>query len=135
MKVFLGGTWNNTTWRDELIPLLEKNSIEYFNPIVKDWTQDAQDEEKWQKEVECDVHLYVITKEMTGVFSIAEIIDSAHDEHKTTVMITVQEGFTESQLKSLQAVGNMVMDHGQHASWQKEQDVEQTLAALQMAVA
>jgi hypothetical protein len=134
MKVFLGGTCNNTTWRDELIPLLEENNIDYFNPVVKDWNQAAQDEEQWQKEVECDVHLYVITIEMAGVFSIAEIIDSAHEEHKTTIMVVAQEGFTDAQLKSLQAVANMVMDHGQHVSWQKEQNVEQTLTALRLAV-
>jgi hypothetical protein len=72
---------------------------------------------------------------MTGVFSIAEIIDSVHANYKDTLMVVVQEGFSDAQLKSLQALANMVMDHGQHASWQKEQDVEQTLAALQMAVA
>jgi len=30
-KVFLGGTCNESTWRDELIPMLE---IDYFNPVV-----------------------------------------------------------------------------------------------------
>lgn len=32
-KVFLSGTCNESTWRDELIKLLE---IDYFNPVVKD---------------------------------------------------------------------------------------------------
>ena len=31
-KVFLGGTCNNSTWRDELIPQLK---IDYFNPVVE----------------------------------------------------------------------------------------------------
>lgn len=31
-KVFLGGTCNDFTWRDKLIPFLEKQGIEYFNP-------------------------------------------------------------------------------------------------------
>ncbi len=34
-KVFLGGTCNESTWRDRLIKLLK---INYFNPVVKDWT-------------------------------------------------------------------------------------------------
>lgn len=34
MKVFLGGTCNESTWREKLIPMLK---IDYFNPVVKDW--------------------------------------------------------------------------------------------------
>jgi hypothetical protein len=35
-KVFLGGTCNESLWRDKLIKLLK---IEYFNPVVPDWTE------------------------------------------------------------------------------------------------
>ena len=41
MKIFLGGTCNESTWRDELIPNL---TIDYFNPVVKDWTPDCMKE-------------------------------------------------------------------------------------------
>ena len=37
-KVFLGGTCNGSTWREELIPILE---INYFNPVVSDWTPEV----------------------------------------------------------------------------------------------
>ena len=77
MKVFLGGTCNNSTWRNELIPSLEYNGIPYFNPVVEDWTPECQAEEYRQKEEKCAIHLYVITGEMIGVFSIAEAVDSA----------------------------------------------------------
>lgn len=36
-KVFLGGTCAETTWRDKIIDKLSEN-IEYFNPVVKNWT-------------------------------------------------------------------------------------------------
>lgn len=49
-KVFLGGTTNNSDWRDTLI---KKLKIEYFNPVVKDWNEDAQKEEIKQRK-ECD---------------------------------------------------------------------------------
>ena len=78
MRVFLGGTCANTTWRNELIPLLEKMGIDYFNPVVDDWTEDCQAIEDDEKSKKCNVHLYVITHEMMGVYSIAEAIDSAH---------------------------------------------------------
>ena len=42
VKVFLGGTCNNSTWRDTLIPLLK---IDYFNPVVDDWTPECQEQE------------------------------------------------------------------------------------------
>lgn len=77
-RVFLGGTCANTTWRDELIPYLEKYGIEYFNPVVEDWTPECQEIEEDEKNHKCNIHLYVITKEMMGTYSIAEAIHSAH---------------------------------------------------------
>ena len=52
-KVFLGGTCNNSTWRDRLIPMLD---VDYFNPVVKDWTPECQAEEIKQRET-CEVVL------------------------------------------------------------------------------
>jgi hypothetical protein len=75
---FLGGTCAETTWRQELIPLLEENGIEYFNPVVEDWTPECQQIEEDEKNNKCNVHLYVITPAMQGVYSIAEIVNSAH---------------------------------------------------------
>lgn len=46
MKVFLGGTCNDTTWRDELI---KKLKINYFNPVVDDWTK-RRIKESYKKE-------------------------------------------------------------------------------------
>lgn len=77
-RVFLGGTCANTTWRDELIPYLDKYGIDYFNPVVEDWTPECQEIEEDEKNHKCNIHLYVITKEMMGTYSIAEAIHSAH---------------------------------------------------------
>lgn len=112
MKIFLGGTCNGTTWRDELIPKLEAMNVDYFNPVVEDWTPECQDEENRQKEIECGVHFYCITSDMIGVFSIAEIIDSAHTEGIDTIFLLRPDGFSAAQLKSLKAVGAMVLDLG-----------------------
>ncbi len=111
MKVFLGGTCAETTWRDELWPHLRANGIDFFNPVVKDWTYDCQLEEYKQKE-ECDVHLYVITKEMVGVFSIAEVVDSVHQEDKKTILNIIIDGFDTPQTKSLYAVSELVTKRG-----------------------
>lgn len=110
-KVFLGGTWNETTWRDELIPML---NIDYFNPIVDDWTPECQDEELLQRKI-CDYVLYVITPKMTGVYSIAEVVDDSNKQpHKTILCILPTDGdlvFSKGQLKSLKMVENMVSDN------------------------
>ena len=115
MKIFLGGTCANTKWRDELIPYLIKLHINYFNPVVKDWTPECQAIEEDEKNNKCDCHLYVITKEMKGTYSIAEIINSAWQSiiYGTTVnkviFVILDEGTWEKhELKSFEATINMV---------------------------
>jgi hypothetical protein len=108
-KVFLGGTCAGTSWRDYLILSLGVSS---FNPVVKDWTPDCQAIEEYEKEMECDIHLYVITKKMTGVFSIAEVVDSANTKGKVTILHVIPEGFDEFQLRSLKAVVDLVKRTG-----------------------
>ena len=112
-KVFLGGTCNESTWRNELIPLLEEKGIEYYNPVVEDWTPECQQEEYRQKEI-CDVHLYLITKKMKGVFSIAEAVASCQDAGKLTLFVFANfDGeFDESERRSLDAVGNLIVKLG-----------------------
>lgn len=113
-KIFLGGTCNNSTWRNELIPILEKYHIQYFNPIVDDWTEECVKIENEEKDI-CDCHLYVITPKMTGVYSIAEVIESAHLSNKLTIFcyIKIDDNicFTEGQLRSLNNVGKLVIKH------------------------
>lgn len=117
-KVFLGGTCNNSEWREQLIRMLE---IDYFNPVVDDWNEEAYQEELRQREI-CDYCLYVITPKMTGVYSIAEVIDDSNKRPEKTIFCLItadySDGedkplfFTKSQLKSLQKVGRMVEKNG-----------------------
>lgn len=108
-KVFLGGTWAETIWREELIELIQ---VDYFNPVVKDWTPDCIAIENEEKRDKCNIHLYVITKEMQGVYSIAEVIDSVTYNNKLTILHILPEGFTDKALQSLEAVVGMVRDKG-----------------------
>lgn len=111
-KVFLGGTVNNSTWREQVMPHIE---IEMFNPVVDDWTEEMQKIEMDEKDNKCNIHLYVITSEMTGVFSIAEAMDSVHNKEKTTFFHVLPSGFSTSQLKSLKAVVDLIKLRGGHA--------------------
>jgi hypothetical protein len=114
LKVFLGGTCNGSTWRDELIPKLK---IDYFNPVVDDWTPECQAEEERQKNEECKIHLYVITQQLKGVFSIAEMIESAcNSEVVTVIYIQYEDGegcvFNKPMKMSLEATEKMAHKHG-----------------------
>lgn len=123
-KIFLGGTWNEANnWRQRLIPQLEELGIDYFNPIVDDWTPAWQDEENRQKKI-CDFVLYVFTKEMSGVYAIAEVTDDSNKRPKKTIFCYLEEGFEESQIKSLKATGNLVKANGAQVFTSLEETVE-----------
>ncbi len=112
-RVYLGGTCNKSEWRDQLIPMLK---IDYFNPVVDDWTPECQAEEIKQR-AKCDFLLYVITPRMTGVYSIVELVyDSCHNPAKTLFCIVPEDlgvaEFKEGQLKSLMMVSKMVLQCG-----------------------
>lgn len=110
-KVFLGGTCAETTWRDKIIDKLSEN-IEYFNPVVKNWTPADQKKEIDEKENKCNIHFYCITSEMKGVFSIAEVVDSVHNKNVRTILHIIPDGFDKGQLKSLEATVDLVNSRG-----------------------
>jgi hypothetical protein len=112
MKVFLGGTCNESTWRNRIISMLK---VENFNPVVEDWTLDCMAEEIRQRET-CDIILYVITPKMTGVYSVAEVVDDSNKRPYRTVFVRLRDDgdskFDEGQWRSLGAVAQMVEKNG-----------------------
>ncbi len=111
-KVFLGGTCNETTWRDELKSLLK---IDYFDPVVDDWNEKAQQEEVTQRR-KCDFVLYTITPKMTGVYSIAQAVDDSNKRPRKTIFCYLEKDgddlFDFGQLRSLKSVAHMVKQNG-----------------------
>lgn len=111
-KVFLGGTCNNSAWRNDLIKMLK---IDYFNPVVDDWTPECMEEEIKQRK-SCDYVLYVITPKMTGTYSIAEVVDDSNKRPVKTLFCFLceddEEKFTTAQIKSLAQVQKMVTENG-----------------------
>lgn len=112
-RVFLGGTCNGSTWRDTLIPQLTK--VDYFNPVVSNWTPECQAEEIRQRET-CDYCLYVISPKMTGIYSIAEVVDDSNKRPDKTLFLFLDKDedaiFTPHQLKSLRQTAKMVEKNG-----------------------
>ena len=111
-KVFLGGTCNGSAWRDELIKNLK---IDYYQPQTENWTPEMMEEEIRQRE-ECDFCLYVITPKMTGIYSVAEVVDDSNKRPGKTIFAFLPDdegkSFSEHQLKSLEQTGKMVKENG-----------------------
>ena len=95
-----------------MIALLE---IDYFNPVVSDWNEECYQQELRERK-ECDFCLYVVTPKMTGVYSIAEVIDDSNKRPEKTIFYFVVdddgETFSDGQVKSLMRVGQMVRNNG-----------------------
>lgn len=118
MKVFLGGTCNNSTWRQYFEQRL---TIDYFNPVVDDWNEECYLREL-QERADADFCLYVLTPLMVGVYSIAEVVDDSNKRPEKTVFCFLNDDivfgtgeqihFSVAQDKSLKAVGKMVERNG-----------------------
>lgn len=116
-KVFLGGTCAGPDYRNELIPLL---TCPFFNPVVKDWNEEAQAAEKQEKN-DCGVSLFVITPSAMGSFSIAEMTEDAISRRidRTVVCFlnTYQgQSVTPGVARSNTAIVDMLRSHGCHVA-------------------
>lgn len=89
-KVFLGGTCVlNSKWREKLIPMLDKTKINYFNPVVKVWNDEARKREIYEREND-DYVLYVISRPYS-TYSIAEATDDSNKRPKQTIVCILNE--------------------------------------------
>lgn len=68
--------------------LIIKNSpcgaVDTFNPVVDAWNETAQANEDWHKAND-DFCLYVLTLEMSGLYSIFEVADSSNKQPERTI--------------------------------------------------
>lgn len=108
MKVFLGGTCSGYKWRNDLIPLLK---CDYYNPIVKNWSESDRIREVHERET-ADYVLYVITSGIKGVYSIAEIIDDSNKRPEKTILCVLYDGIEKTMAHSMEAVVNLAKSNG-----------------------
>ena len=108
MKVFLGGTCSGYRWRDKLIPMLK---CDYYNPIVKNWSEQDRLREVHERET-CDYVVYVITSGMKGVYSIAEIIDDSNKRPEQTIVCVLKNGIDAQMSRSLDATLRLASSNG-----------------------
>ena len=113
-KVFLGGTCNGSTWREEMIRFLDEYGIDYFDPVVDDWNEEAKAREREEREG-CDFCLYCITPKMKGVYSIAEVVDDSNKRPDKTILVLKGEGvlgFDDDMWSSLESISDLLRRNG-----------------------
>jgi hypothetical protein len=102
---------------------MPKLKIPYYNPIVEQWTDEVQQREEEERE-KATISVYVITPKLKGFFSIAEVVYDSFDKDRKTFYCYLEEDdgikFEEFQIRSLQAIGNMVTRIG--GIWVKDLD-------------
>lgn len=108
MKVFLGGTCSGYNWRNDLIPMLK---CDYFNPIVKNWSEDDRLKEVRERQTS-DFVLYVITCGIKGLYSVAEVVDDSNKRPEKTILCVLRDGMNKQMSHSLKAVENLVKSNG-----------------------
>lgn len=112
MKVFLGGTVGKSKWRNYLIPRLE---VDYFNPVVENWDETAQEKEIKERQT-CDYVLYVLTPKMEGYYAIAEVTDDSYKRPDKTLFcfLTQDENdrFTKEQVHDFEKVRKKIIENG-----------------------
>lgn len=96
-KVFMGGTCNESTWREDFIKKFEARrdecklyNFKFFNPVVKDWDEEAQKKEDYEKRTS-DYWIFCITPKMTGIYSIVEVMIKLFNMPRRTIFCVLDE--------------------------------------------
>lgn len=108
-SVFLGGTCANSTWRTNLISLLNDN-VPYFDPQVADWTPADAEREDACKPV-AGINVFVITGDALGTYSGWEICEEAHRAPEKLVFAAVGE-LPENQVKGITKIKKALVAKG-----------------------
>ncbi len=115
LKVFLGGTCASSTWREELLKMLDPERVEAFNPVVPDWTPECQAVEDYHRATD-DICLYVITPEGEGFYSFVEVTDDSNKRPESTVLCLLTEAngkeFDKHNLKCAIKTAKLVANNG-----------------------
>ena len=122
-KIFLGGTCGDNEdqydWRKDLIRKLPEGYT-YFDPFLRPWETDQDwDEEQQKREIAenatSSIHIYIITSDVSGIYSFCEAVrDSIKFKYDTVIVgvIDYANKFTPQFKHSLQAFLRMCKEEG-----------------------
>jgi len=109
LSVFLGGTCGNSTWRNELIQMFNEK-VSYFNPVVKNWTEECQQIEDEHKKND-DIFLFVITPETDNNYSISEVTELAILRPESMILCVLDKVNNEEFTKHEKKAWNKIISH------------------------
>lgn len=115
-RIFLGGTCGNNNWREPFIESLVSYGVPrdlIFNPVVKDWTEEAQRREEEEK-VSALCHLYYVgDPKVPGLgmssYSLVELTMALYDRPDGTVVVFDLEGLNGTNPHNLKAMTQTLM--------------------------
>ena len=84
MRVIMLGTCSDSQWRDQLKGLVKNKDIDWFDPVVENWDPTDQLREFELRE-QSGLIINVITPLMSGIYSIAELIDDSNKFGKKVI--------------------------------------------------
>lgn len=106
--VFLGGTAANNEWRINFIEELVNRNVPrecLFNPVVKDWNEEAQRREELAKNNASYLVFYIADPKQDGnplsAYSMVEATMSLYDKPERSVIIFDTEGMSDHPLKAM----------------------------------
>ncbi|MFT4601602.1 MAG: hypothetical protein ACI857_001785 [Arenicella sp.] len=112
MKVFLGGTVNDSKWRT---PVKEQLAIDYFDPVVDEWDDAAYERELSERRY-CNYVLYVLTPKMTGFYAVAEVTDDSYQRPDRTIYCYLPEDdgdkMSPQLIEEFEKLGEVVVENG-----------------------
>lgn len=95
--------------------MLDDRKVSTFNPIVDDWNEEAQNHEDWHKAND-DFCVYVLTPEMTGVYSVFEVADGSNKRPDRAIFCVLPERdgktFSDNMQKSLLKIKKDLIKNG-----------------------
>ncbi|XP_016656061.1 uncharacterized protein LOC100161026 isoform X3 [Acyrthosiphon pisum] len=116
--VFLGGSCNPTTWRQDLaIPYLQDAGVSFYNPQVDHWSQDLIEIEHAAKE-SATILFYVIDSQTRNVVSDIETANFAGNHNNLVLVIHPQDAIA----------GSVVA--GEPISFREAEDIREALTTL-----
>lgn len=108
IKLFLGGTVGNNTWRDKFIADLVEQGVPsdvIFNPVVSDWNEAAQAAEEQAKAEAQYMMFYISDPKQEGLnmsaYSMVEATMALYDKPETAVVAFDKDSFNGHPLKAM----------------------------------
>lgn len=97
--LYLGGTCSGTNWRS----FINTKNYNVYNPLKHNWNENSFLEEQDYRHVST-YNLYVFTKDISGYYAIASLIDDSHKYPEKTLLFIDETDMTQQTKISLKYV-------------------------------